>query len=374
MLQLKPMSEKLGQLMIMGLRGKELTSEESQFIIKNNIGGVILFDRNIDSPLQLHKLCSDLHNLRHKTRDKIPLFVSIDMEGGRVARLKAPFTQWPALAKLGQLDSTSVAFQFGLMMGCELRAMGINLDYAPCVDVLTNPKNKVIGDRSLSTNPENVAKLASAVVRGYIKSEVIPCAKHFPGHGNTLVDSHDDLPVEDADLERLKNVELVPFKKAFRARLDLVMTAHIRFPKVDPEWPVTLSKKFLQEILRGELRYKNMVISDDLDMKALAKHYPFEQIPVRALQAGCDIVLYCNIAEHPPKALEAIGKALRDGGLKQSEIDEKYNRVVSLKKNMLAKPDPLPIAEATKFVGHPDHLKLSKAIQDGQIPQDLLVT
>src|SRR6185312_6802728 len=124
-------------------------------------------------------------------------------------------------------------------------------------DVLTNPKNVLIGDRSLSADAEQVAKLASALVRGYIKGGVIPCAKHFPGHGNTVIDSHEDLPVENADLQRLRDVELVPFKKVFRARLDMVMTAHIKYPKVDAEWPVTLSEKFIQEILRKELRYRN---------------------------------------------------------------------------------------------------------------------
>lgn len=368
------MTEKLGQLLIIGLRGKELTKEEADFIVNNNIGGVILFDRNLESPIQLHKFCSDIQNLRHKTKDKVPLFISIDMEGGRVARLKPPFTRWPAIGKLGEIDSTSLAFKFALMMGAELRSVGINLDYAPCIDVLTNPKNVLIGDRSLGKDPEEVAKLASALVRGYIKSGVLPCAKHFPGHGNTIIDSHEDLPIEDADMARLQEVELIPFKKAFRARLDLVMTAHIKFPKIDPEWPVTLSKKFIQDLLRKELRYKNLIITDDLDMKALASHYPVEKIPVLAMQAGCDILLYCNIFERPPMALEALKKALKDGQLQAADIEDKYKRVVALKKEFFTQPDPLPLDEAKNIIGHPDHLRLSKAIQDGQIPQDLLAT
>jgi len=366
------MIDKIGQLLIIGLRGKTLTQDEAEFIVKNNIGGVILFSRNVESPEQVHALTSSIQALRHKTRDKLPLFIAIDMEGGRVARLKSPFTIWPAIGHIGKIDSTSVAFKFAISMGMELRAVGINLDFAPSVDVLTNMANVLIGDRSLGQDPEQVAKLGSAMVRGYIKGGVIPCAKHFPGHGNTIVDSHEDLPVEEVDAERLRQVELVPFKKVFRARLDMVMTAHIKFPKIDPEWPVTLSTKFLQDMLRGELRYRNLIISDDLDMKALANFYPTDQIPVRALQAGCDILLYCNNFDHPQVALDAIVKALKEQKLTAQQIDESYNRVVSLKKESLSQPDPMPFEDAVKWVGHEEHKRLAAAIQSGSVPADLL--
>lgn len=368
------MNDKIGQLLFIGIRGKTLTPDESDFIVKNNIGGVILFSRNIESPEQVHALCSEIQSLRHKSRDKLPLFIGVDQEGGRVARMKAPFTQWPALAHIGKLDSTSVAFRFAMAMGMELRAVGINLDFAPCVDVFTNPKNTIIGDRSLSTDPEQVAKLASALVRGYIKSGIIPCAKHFPGHGHTIIDSHEELPVEEADIERLRNVEMVPFKKVFRARLDMVMTAHIKFPKVDPEFPVTLSEKFIRGILRNELRYRNLVISDDLDMKALANHYPTADIPVMAFQAGCDILLYCNNFDHPAVALEAMAKAARDNKISTTQIDESYNRVVTLKRDVLKPADPFEFAKSSQWIGHPDHKRLSEAILKGAVPADLLTT
>ncbi len=366
------MLDKIGQLLIIGIRDRVLTRDEAEFIIKNNIGGVILFARNIESPAQVYELITSIQNVRHKTRDKLPLFISVDMEGGRVMRFKAPFTQWPAVGKLGQIDSTSLAFKFGLGMATELKAVGINLNFAPCVDVLTNPKNTVIGDRALSVDPENVAKLASALVRGYIKGGVIPCAKHFPGHGNTMIDSHDDLPVEPADLQRLLEVELVPFKKVFRARLDLVMTSHLKFPKIDPEWPVTLSEIFLQQILRKELRYRSLVISDDLDMKALTNNYAVAQIPVRALQAGCDILLYCNEFDHPQIAINAIEKALKEHKLTAKQIDESYNRVVTLKKDVLSEPDPQAFAKISSLIGSSENQRLAQAIASGEIPADLL--
>jgi beta-N-acetylhexosaminidase len=366
------MRDKIGQLMIIGLRDKTLSQDESEFIVRNNIGGVILFPRNIESPEQLHRLCSSIQQLRHKTRDKLPLFISIDMEGGRVARLKEPFTKWPPLNRLGQIDSTSVSFKMALAMGEELSAVGINLDFAPCVDVLTNPANKVIGDRSISTEPEMVAKHSSALVRGYIKSGVMACAKHFPGHGNTLIDSHDDLPVEESDMERLKNTELVPFKKVFRARIDMVMMAHIRFPKIDPKWPATLSEIMIKDLLRKELRYRNLVITDDLDMGALAKNYDRAEIPVRAIEAGNDVLLYCNEFDRPEIALNSIEKALKDGRLTAKQIDEAYNRIAAVKKEAILKPDPLPWTQAVKQVGSEEHHRLAEGISSGQIPDDLL--
>ena len=169
----------MGNYFFIGLEGTSLTENEANFIVKNNIGGVTLFGRNYESPQQLHKLCSDLHALRKKTADGVPLLIGIDMEGGRVHRLKAPFTQWPSLELIGNLNSTSVAFKFGQAMGAELHAMGINLNYSPCLDVFTNPKNEIIGDRSFSSDPEIVATLGSALTRGFIKSEIFTLCKAF---------------------------------------------------------------------------------------------------------------------------------------------------------------------------------------------------
>lgn len=365
------LAQKLGQTTIIGISGTSLTDDEKKFIVDHNIGGVILFSRNIESPQQLHKLNSEIQSLRHKMPDKAPLIISIDMEGGRVARLKAPFTQWPPIKRLGDADSPSLAFKFAESMGTELQAIGINLDYAPCVDVLTNPQNTLIGDRSLSTDPEIVGKLASAIVRGYIKAGVIPCAKHFPGHGNTIIDSHFDLPVEEVTMETLVARELQPFKKAFRARLDLVMTAHILYKNIDPEWPATLSKKILEDVLRKEAGYRQLVISDDLDMKALRNLYDIETIAVKAVEAGINVLLYCNEPESPPRGLAAIEKAMTDGKLSSAGVEDSYKRVLQMKKARITQIDPLPLNEASRIIGHPDHLSLAKAIQTGDIPAGL---
>lgn len=366
------MKEIVGQLMFMGVAGHALTADEKKFIVENNIGGIILFARNLADPKQIRELCAEIQSLRLRQADRAPLFISIDMEGGRVLRLKAPFTPWPAVHQLGKIDNPSVTFHFANRMGLEMRAVGINLDFAPSVDVLTNPKNTVIGDRSVGANVALVEKHASALVRGYVKSGIICCAKHFPGHGNTLLDSHEHLPVEEVDMERLQKLELLPFKRAFRARVDMVLTAHIRFPKIDPEWPATLSEIFLKDLLRNELRYRGLVVTDDLGMKALTNHYSREEIPVRALEAGCDLLLYCNEPADPPVGLEAVINAVGQGRLKKSDLEASKAKVMALKKEKLTHPEPASMEEIMQIIGHPDHLKMAAAIAKGETPEGLL--
>jgi beta-N-acetylhexosaminidase len=364
--------ELIGQHLLIGISGKSLTESEKKFIVENNIGGVVLFDRNIETPEQIRSLTHELQSLRFKTKDRLPFFVGIDMEGGRIARLKAPFTQWPALKKIGDLNSPTVAFNFSYFMGLELKAVGINLDFAPCVDVLTNPANTVIGDRSIGVDHELVAKMTSALVRGYMKAEVLSCAKHFPGHGNTLVDSHEDLPIETISKERMDEVELNPFKKAFRARVEMVMTAHIKFDQVDSKWPVTMSDIFLKQILREELRFKGLVITDDLDMKALANHYGHEEIALRSLEAGADLLLYCNEPSSPERAIETISKAIESQRISRESLSETYARISEMKQAKLQNPEPLESAEIKKVVGHQDHFKLAQSIAKGEVPPGLV--
>jgi beta-N-acetylhexosaminidase len=358
-----------GQLLTIGIEGKELTKDEEQFIIDNNIGGVILFTRNIDSPEQLWELTRSIHRCRLKQNDLAPLTISIDMEGGRVHRLKPPFTQYPALQHLGNIDSPKVAFTFANQMAKELAAFAINLDYAPCLDVLTNPDNHLIGDRSISTDPNKVAAIGSALIRGYIKGGVLTCGKHFPGHGETIIDSHDDLPVENLDLDRLNSTELVPFNKAVRSKVDMIMTAHMKFPKIDEE-PVTFSKKFIQDILKDEMRYRGFVISDDLDMKALTNHYDKAEIPLMALEAGCDLLLYCNEPDSHKLGVEVITKAVESGRLKKEDLLARSQRFSTFKKEKLATDQVIPLEDALDHAGKAQ--RLCDAIKAEDVPDALI--
>ena len=363
------MREYIGQQLIIGLSGEQLTDEEAQFIVENNIGGVILFDRNLKSIEQIHQLITDIQQLRYKLPEKSPLFISVDMEGGRVHRLKEPFTQWPAVKNLGDMGSSNVTFQFAQLMGRELKAMGFNLDYAPCVDILMNDENEVIGDRALGTDPEVVSKLSSAMVRGYIKSDVLSCAKHFPGHGFTSVDSHFDLPVDKRNIAELeKNGDMEPFKRVVKARVDMIMTAHIKFPNIDPQFPVTLSSLFIKQLLREALRYRGIIITDDLDMKALTKNFPKEEIPVMALQAGANMLLYCNEPNSPVKAVKSIARALSEGTLDQDVIRSNYDLIIKTKIKKFKNPiEPFSLEKARQIIGRKEHLDFAKAVAEQDI-------
>ncbi len=362
--------QKIGQHLIIGIKGPQLLKEEEDFIVQNNISGIILFDRNLDDPKQLLELNLHIQSLRHKMPSKAPLFIGIDMEGGRVHRLKAPFTQWPAVANLGAINSPSLSYKFSEAMGRELKAIGINLDFAPCVDVLTNSENQVIGDRAISSDPEVVMRNASALVRGYVNAGVLTCAKHFPGHGNTLIDSHEDLPREQIDLETLEAREIQCFKKAFRARVDMVMPAHILFEKIDPENPVTFSEKFLKEILPAT-GYKKITISDDLDMKALTNHYAVDEIPVKALNAGCNMLLYCNEPDSPSICIDSIEKAVAEKKISESYLDKNIELITKTKESRIKDPEPGTMDEVATIIGHPEHLNLARAIANREIPSDI---
>ncbi|MFN9066034.1 MAG: glycoside hydrolase family 3 N-terminal domain-containing protein, partial [Bdellovibrionales bacterium] len=205
-----------------------------------------------------------------------------------------------------------------------------------------------------------------------IKADVVPCVKHFPGHGNTLIDSHEDLPIENMTLDELSAGSLQPFKKAFRSRADLVMMAHILFPQIDPDFPATLSEVFIQKILKNDCRYRGLIVTDDLGMKALTKHHTTEEIAVRALQVGVDLLLYCNDFEAPPKAMEALIEASAQGPLNADAIHKNSEKILQYKLSKIKNPDPLPFAEVKDLIGNQTHQLLAKAIQAGHVPNELI--
>lgn len=313
------MTSMLGQMFMIGISGHSLTSKEKEFIIENDIGGIILFSRNVSTPEQILKLTDEIQSLAQYTESKLPFLISIDMEGGRVARLKEPFTIWPPMRRLGDQDSPQLAFEVGQALGSELLAVGINMDFAPCTDVFINPDNEVIGDRAFSSDPKVVAKISSGMIRGFKKAGVVSCVKHFPGHGYTSVDSHFDLPVDSRSWQELLDSEIIPYKKCFRSKVEFLMTAHILFENIDPENPVTLSSKFLKQHLRDELNYPGLIITDDLDMKALSKNASAEDLTFKALQAGANMFLFCNNPESHEQAVTAMMDRL--GQLEDSYLE-----------------------------------------------------
>lgn len=349
------MRRQIGQLLIAGFDGHQLPAELRAIAREFGLGGVILFARNVADPEQVAELAFEASRLV----PDLPLWVSVDQEGGRVARLKAPFTEWPPMATLGRSGDVRLAERFARALAAELRAVGVTLDYAPVLDVHTNLNNPVIGDRALASEAADVARLGAAIVRTLQAHGVAACGKHFPGHGDTSSDSHVELPLVEHPLERLREVEFLPFRAAVEAGVATIMTAHVLVPALDDRRPATLSSRIVTGILRDELRYPGVILSDDLEMKAVAKEYEVADAAVMAIEAGCDGVLICS-GDHATQAaaLEAIVHAVESDRLRISRVEEALKRQQRAKERFLtagAGARPLAGAALRAAVGRDDH-------------------
>jgi beta-N-acetylhexosaminidase len=327
----------IGQLLIAGFDGQQVPVELRSIAREFGLGGVILFARNIADPEQVAELCYEASQLV----PELPLWVSVDQEGGRVARLKAPFTEWPAMATLGRSGDIQLAARFARALAAELRAVGITLDYAPVLDIHTNPKNPVIGDRALSEKAGEVARLGAAIIDALQSEGVAACGKHFPGHGDTQTDSHLELPLVEHPIERLRAVELLPFKAAVAAGVATIMTAHVFMPALDETRPATLSRRVVFDLLRTELEFEGVILSDDLEMKAIASTYAVPAAAVLAVGAGCDGVLICS-GDHATQAatLEALVHAVEDQSLPAGRVDDALRRQKRAKERFLTARTP----------------------------------
>ena len=325
----------IGQLLIGSLAGSTITPEVKSLAREFSLGGVVLFSRNIDAPEQVAELSIDLQELA----SELPLWVSVDQEGGRVARLRKPFTEWPPMAVLGRSGSVELASRFAEALAEELKAVGITLDYAPVLDIHTNPRNPVIGDRALAEDADLVARLGAAIVRGLQDHGVAACGKHFPGHGDTSVDSHDDLPLVEHPPDRIRRVESVPFREAIGAGVAFIMTAHVLVPSLDEERPATLSPRVVQALLRDELKFPGVILSDDLEMKAIARSYAVPDAAVQAIAAGCDGLLICSgDVDAQAATLETLVHAVEDGRIPYKRLEDALQRLRRAKERFLAAP------------------------------------
>ncbi len=338
-----------------GVQGLQ-PSQEALELVRRGVGGVIFFARNVQDPEQLASLSRAL-----KAAAPGPLLTSIDQEGGRVQRLRGPnWTELPSMRRLGELpgaEAESMATQAGALLARELSACGIDLDYAPVVDVDTNPANPVIADRSFSRDSQRVARLSVALARGLEAGGVASCAKHFPGHGDTAQDSHLTLPRLPHDLDRLRDVELVPFVAFARAGLASVMTAHVLFESFDT-LPATLSAKAMA-LLRDEVGFQNCCISDDLEMKAVADTFGVIDAAVRAIAAGVDCLLVCHTLELQHGTIEALAEAVQKGTLPRARLEEAAARVARLQR--FARPaEKIEPKAAPAACGTADHRALAE--------------
>ncbi|WP_410768228.1 beta-N-acetylhexosaminidase [Fontibacillus sp. BL9] len=331
------LEEKIGQLFICGFHGLEADEQIKTLTKDYHIGGTVYFRRNVESVSQLAALSSGLQQLPRKNPE-IPLFISIDQEGGMVARLDHEgMSRIPGNMTLGAAGDPQLTEAAAVLAAKEMLALGINFNFAPCIDVNNNPSNPVIGVRSFGEDPVKVAEHGNAAIRGYQQTGVIATAKHFPGHGDTAVDSHRGLAVVPHDKERLGKVELLPFREAIAAGVDAIMTAHVIFPAFEPEEiPATLSRRVLTDLLRGELGYEGVIVTDCLEMHAISKSCGIPEGAVAAIEAGADIVLVSHTLQDQIAAIKAVTEAVLSGRISEKRIDQSVERVLVLKAKRLA--------------------------------------
>lgn len=351
----------IGQFFFIRFEGVTPSPELVSLIRDAQIGGVTLFKSNCPN---VKETAECIHRLKNSA-DGFPLCVSIDHEGGRVHRLPKPFTHFPPMQTLGKLyermPSSNLAWETGRVMGKELKALGFDLNFAPVADVNTNPFNPVIGDRAFSNNAEVVALAVTQFVEGLQEAEVAACAKHFPGHGDTNEDSHAVLPRLPHNLKRLHSLELVPFKAAIQKKVAAIMPAHVVYNGMDHGLPATFSVKLLRDLLREELKFEGLIISDDLSMGAISKNSSMEEACVKAFVAGCDILMTFGTLEKVRSAIDYFKRAVDEGRISFEQIEKSLQRITQFKARFckkigVSKPD-------LKSIGSREHQDILSKIK-----------
>ena len=335
--------EKVGQLLIGGFEGTEIGDQATRLVQEYQVGGLILYGRNIAGAGQLVTLTNGLKALNG---DGIPLFLSIDQEGGGVDRMPPEVRRTPGAYCVGQTGSVPAAQSYGDVLAAECAAFGLNLDFAPVLDVWSNPGNTVIGQRAFSADARTVAGLGPAAARRMMDQGIIPAVKHFPGHGDTAVDSHVGLPVVDKSPEELEETELIPFRAAIQSagtdgQVPAVMVAHILLTQLDPERPASLSPAVVTGLLRDELGFAGAVLTDDLTMGAVTQSYGLGEAAVLAVEAGCDILLVCHGPDSVPAVRTALLEAEASGRITAERLDESVYRILRLKTEYALTNEPV---------------------------------
>jgi beta-N-acetylhexosaminidase len=361
----------IGQLLWVGFTGTTVPARLARQLAAGEVGATVLFKRNLAGAdggvADLDAIAALVAALHVAAPDGTPSLVAIDQEGGTVQRVRAPATVWPPMLRHDRLgaDDVAVATAVGRAIGDELRALGIDLDFAPVLDVHTNPANPIIGERAFGTTAETVTRRALAFARGLDAAGVLACGKHFPGHGDTTTDSHLELPRIDHGWPRLEAVELAPFRAAAAAGLPILMTAHVVFAAIDGTVPATLSKAVMTDLVRGQLGYRGVIVSDDLDMKAIAGDVGgVGGAAIGAIRAGCDALLLCRDEANQDAAYAAlIGETERDAGFRE-RVGEAAGRVRAMKQAHVARQAAVPAA-GREVIGGAGHRALAARLAGG---------
>lgn len=344
-----------GTLITCGFSGLSVDAELKEVLREVQPAGLILFKRNIESPEQVAELCRELKLYRPQD----PLALSVDQEGGRVARIREPATVWPPMQQLGEIGDPDLCFRFAQALGRELRAMNFDIDYSPVLDVNSNPDNPIIGDRAFSAEPDRVARCGAAIVKGLHSVGVAAVGKHFPGHGDTDLDSHVALPKVSHELKRLREVEWPPFKAAVDAGLGAIMTAHVVIESIDEHVPATFSKEAM-DYLREELGFNGVIMSDDLEMKAVADRYEAEEMAILGMKAGLDHYLICEKPEMILDFYRALIRAVEKEYVSHETIINAAKRTQAWLKRYYQ--EPVVSGDVKQWVGCREHEAIAKDI------------
>lgn len=324
------LDEKIGQMLLSGFNGTDFNGELDTLINDLKVGGVILFSRNIKDSNQLKKLNLDIE----EANKNIPVFISIDEEGGRVNRLAKNIKTFESAKSIGDKGDIKYAYENGKEIGKTLKEHKINMNFAPVLDIYSNSKNTVIGDRAFGDNEKIVETMGIATMQGLKDEDVIPVIKHFPGHGDTEVDSHIGLPVVEKSIDQLYDFEFVPFKKAIESGADAVMVSHILMKQIDDKNPATLSYNLITKILRNDMKFSNVITTDDMCMKAITNRLSVEEASIKSIKAGSDIILIGSDIGKTNSVIEKIKLAVERNEISEKRIDASVYRILKLKEKL----------------------------------------
>lgn len=323
------LEEKIGQMILAGISGTTMDANTKKLVNQFHIGGIIFYKNNFNTPAQTIQL---VNQLKTENSSRLPLFLSTDQEGGRVTRLPGGLTNFPTNEQIGKVNNREFSYKIGTLLGRELKEFGLNLDFAPVLDINSNPNNPVIGDRSFGNNLEIVSELGIQTMKGIQSQNVIPTIKHFPGHGDTSVDSHLDLPIVNKSLKELKELELIPFERAIDDGADVVMVAHILLPKLDKTNPASMSKVIMTDLLRDQLSFNGVIITDDMTMGAITEHFDIGKAAVESVKAGSDIILVGHNYDNVMKISSSLKTAVQNGEISEQRLNESTERIIQLKR------------------------------------------
>ena len=329
LLQNMTLEEKIGQMIFAGIDGATYDQATASLINQYHVGGVIFNKKNFLSADQTIQFVNQIKS--KNAENPLPIFIGVDQEGGRVAKLPGNLTPIPTNMQIGKKGSSEFSYAIGELLGSEVKSFGFNMNFAPVLDVNSNPMNPVIGDRSFGATASIVSQLGIETMKGIQSKDVIAVVKHFPGHGDTATDSHLELPKVDKTIEELEEIELVPFRQAIQEGADVVMIAHILLPQLDPENPSSMSPVIISDLLRSKLNYEGVVITDDMTMQAITDHYDIGSASVQSVKAGSDIIMVAHDYNKVTAAFDAIQSAVVNGEIPEERINDSVLRIIQLK-------------------------------------------